>query len=43
MDVKTGKKVYEAMDSYDGSGSHINAIVTNPDTGRVVIINGGSN
>ena len=23
MDVKTGKKVYEAMDSYDGYGNYI--------------------
>ena len=30
-------------DSYHGSGSHINAVVTNPDTGRIVIVNGGSN
>lgn len=40
-DIKDYTVLY--YDSYHGAGSHINAIVTNPDTGRVVIINGGSN
>ena len=30
-------------DSYSGAGSHINAVVTKPDTGRIVVICGGSN
>lgn len=30
-------------DSYNGSGSRIFSIVTNPDTGRIVIFIGGSN
>ena len=30
-------------DSYHGAGSQINAIVVNPDTGRIVIVNGATN
>lgn len=29
--------------SYNGAGSHVNAVVVNPDTGRFVVICGGSN